>query len=94
MGLDTGIAVSVMSKQQWKTLFTESKPLRLYEGKLLRGYLGHGVHVIGQITVDVEYGSQRKEIPLLIVAGEQRHPLLGRNWLHCIKLNWAKLYLV
>ena len=83
MELDTGIAVSVMSKQQWKTLFTESKPLRPYEGKSLRGYLGHKVHIIGQFTVDVEYGSpQRKEIPLLIVAGEQRHPLLGHNWLH------------
>ena len=58
------------------------------------GYLGHEVHIIGQITVDVEYGNQRKEIPLLIVTGEQRHPLLGHNWLHRIKLNWAKLHLV
>ena len=49
------------------------------------------MQVIGQVTVDVEYGSQRKELSLLIVAGEQRPPLLGRDWLHSIKLDWAKL---
>ena len=94
MELDTGAAVSVMSEQQWKTLFTESKPLRPYEGKPLWGYSGHEVQVIGQVTVDVEYGSQRKELSLLIVAGEQRPPLLGRDWLHSIKLDWAKLHYV
>ena len=67
MELDTGVTVFVMSEQQWK-----SKPLRPYEGKPLRGYSGHEVHAIGQVTVDVEYGSQRKELPLLIVAEEQR----------------------
>ena len=36
----------------------------------------------GQVTVDVEYGSQRKELSLFIVAGEQRPPLLGHDWLH------------
>ena len=36
----------------------------------------------GQVAVDVEHGSQRKELSLLIVAGEQRPPLLGRDWLH------------
>ena len=36
----------------------------------------------GQVTVDVEYGSQTKELSLLIVAGEQRPPLLGHYWLY------------
>ena len=89
MELDTGAAVSVMSEQQWKTSFTESKPLRPYGGKPLWGYSGHEVQVIGQITV-----GQRKELPFLIVAGEQRPPLLGHNWLHSIRLDWAKLHLV
>ena len=34
--LDTGAAISVMSEQQWKTLFTEDKPLRPYEGNHYR----------------------------------------------------------
>ena len=37
MELDTGAAVSIILEQQWKILFTESKPLRPYEGKSLRG---------------------------------------------------------
>ena len=46
MELDTGATVSVMSEQHWKTLFTESKPLRQYEGKPLWGYSGYKVQVM------------------------------------------------
>ena len=46
MELDTGATVSVMSEQQWRTLFTESKPLRQYKGKRLRGYSGYEVQVM------------------------------------------------
>ena len=35
MELDTGAAVLVMSEQQWKETFTESKPLEPYTGKPL-----------------------------------------------------------
>ena len=38
------------------------------------GYSGHEVQVIGQITVDVENGSQKKGLSLFIVTGEQRPP--------------------
>ena len=57
-----------------------------------RGYSGHKVQVIGQITVDVEYGSQKYELSLFIVTRKQRPPLLGCNWLHSIKLDWAELH--
>ena len=92
MELDTGAAVSVMSEQQWKATFAESKPLNPYKGKPLHGYSGHEVQVIGQVEVDVEYGNQRKKLPLLIVAGQQRPPLFGRDWLHNIRLDWMKLH--
>ena len=42
---------------------------QVIRGKLLWGYSGHKVQVIRQVTVDVEYGSQKKELLLLIVAG-------------------------
>ena len=55
-------------------------------------YSGHEVQVIGQITVDVENGSQKKRLSLFIVTGEQRPPLLEHDWLHTIKLVWAEVY--
>ena len=71
-----------MSELQWKTLFIESTLLSVYEGKPLWGYSGHDVQVIGQITVDVEFGRQKKKLSLCIVAGEQRPSLLVYDWLH------------
>jgi len=41
--LDTGAAVSVMSEQQLKATFAESKLLNPYKGKPLHGYSGHEV---------------------------------------------------
>ena len=49
MELDTGATISVMSEQQWKTLFTESKPLSQYEGKPLQGYSGYEVQVMDKL---------------------------------------------
>ena len=42
--------------------------------------------------VNVEYGSQKTELPLLIVRGQQRPPLLGRDWLHSIQIDWKETY--
>lgn len=89
--LDTGAAVSVMSEQQWNETFTEKKPLKLYTGKPLHGYSSHEVQVVGQVMVNVEYGNQRRELPLLIVTGQQRPPLFGCDWLHSIQIDWTEV---
>ena len=81
-----------MSEQQWKETFTETKPLEPYTGKPLHGYSGHEVQVMGQVMVNVEYGNQRRELPLLIVIGQQRPPLFGRDWLHSIQIEWTKVH--
>ena len=92
MELDTGAAVSVMSEKQWEAVFGETKSLYPYEGRPLQGYSGHELQVIGQATVDVEYAQQTKQLPLLIVAGDQRPALFGRDWMQSIQLDWAKLH--
>ena len=92
MKLDTGATVSVMSEQQWKETFTKNKPLKPYIGKPLHGYSGQEVQMVGQLMVNVEYGSQKTELPLFIVRGQQRPPLLGRDWLHSIQIDWTEIY--
>ena len=92
MELDTGAAVSVMSHQQWSRMFGNTGTLEIYQGKPLQGYAGHEVQVIGQVEVNVEYGHQKKQLPLILVAGNERPPLFGRNWMQGIQLDWAKLH--
>ena len=79
MELDTGAAVSVMSDQQWKRMFEDTRALEPYRGKPLQGYAGHEVQVIGQVQVDITYGHQRKLLSLLIVARKERPPLFGHD---------------
>ena len=80
MELDTGAAVSVISDQHWK-MFGKTVVLEPYKRKQLQGYSEHEVKVVGQAQVDVGYGHQRHQPTLLLVAGNQRPPLFGRNWL-------------
>lgn len=92
MELDTGAAVSVMSEHQWNSLFGETKTLEPYEGRPLQGYSGQELIVIGQAKMNVEYAQQQKHLPLLIVAGDQKPALFGRNWMQGIQLDWARLH--
>ena len=68
--------------------------LEPYKGKPLQGYSGHEVQVMGQRVVEVEYGHQKRQLPLLIVGGNQKPALFGRNWLQSIQLDWAELHQV
>ena len=91
MELDTGAAVSVISEQEWNHLFP-STPLEQYVGAPLRGYSGQQLEVNGQKEVEVQYGSQTMKLPLVVMGGHKRPPLLGRDWLHSLKLDWAQLH--
>ena len=56
----------------------------------VKTYTGESLDVIGSIVVDVEYESQRESLQLHIVAGAEP-TLLGRDWLHKLKLNWPAI---
>jgi len=73
-------------------MFGKTKSLHPYEGRPLQGYSGHELQVIGQAIVDVEYAQQTKQLSLIIVAGDQKPALFGRDWMLSIQLDWAKLH--
>ena len=50
-------------------------------------YAAESVQVMGALLVQVTYGTQRKDLSLVIVQ-EGRPALLGRDWLGHIKLDW------
>ena len=54
----------------------------------LRSYSGHLIPVFGETTVHVKYGqSQDLDLPIIVTKG-RGVPLMGRDWLSKIKLNW------
>lgn len=57
----------------------------------LETYLREPIAVVGSSVVKVEYEEQTTNLPLIVV--RKAGPiLLGRNWLHAIKLNWGKIH--
>ena len=48
--------------------------------------------VVGQADVTVEYERQQVQLPLLIVEGEHKPALFGREWLAAVKLDWTRLH--
>ena len=87
MEIDTGSAVSLLSEQQWCSLFPKIK-LQQYTGKPLRSYTGDAIEVKGETTAEVEYNSVKYKMPLVVVSGSYRPALIGRDWLAHIRLDW------
>ena len=90
MELDTGAAVSVISTETKAKMFPQ---IQLKDCTLLlTTYSGERLKVAGQISVEVKYGRQMKQLPLYVVIGNGPS-LMGRDWLQQIRLNWQSLKL-
>ena len=88
MEVDTGAEVSVISH---KTLQNSFPQLALDESHmLLKSYMGEAIPVAGETQVNVQYGAQSVQLPLVIIAGE-RQSLMGRNWLQTLRLDWKSI---
>ncbi|KAG0434501.1 hypothetical protein HPB47_019069 [Ixodes persulcatus] len=87
MELDTGAAVSIISKRQFQSLFprAELSPASL----ILRTYTGERVKPKGVATVDVEYRDFKGKLPLHVL-GEDGPPLIGRDWSTSSSLTWDR----
>ena len=91
MHVYTGETVSLVSKAFYK----ERSP-RVPLGNIdieLKAYAGHKIPVCGQINVSVLYQEQTGVFPLVVVDSDGP-PLLGRNWLNKIKLDWHEIFAV
>ncbi|XP_077536029.1 uncharacterized protein LOC144148355 [Haemaphysalis longicornis] len=89
MELDTGAAVSVMSTTQFRQLFPSAvlEPTRVK----LRTYTGALVQPQGVSLVNVQHGDYSASLPLYVV-DHKEPPLLGREWLHAVQLEWTKIW--
>ena len=59
----------------------------------LKAYNGVQIPVYGEVWLPVVYDQQKRVLPLIVVDGDGP-PLLGRNWLKELQLNWHNIFLV
>ena len=90
MEVDTGASISVMSESTFRKTWKGSGPKLQSSNVRVKTYTGESLDVLGSIVVDVEYEGQRESLQLHIVAGAEP-TLLGRDWLHKLKLNWPAI---
>ena len=88
MEVDTGASFSVVSKNTYEKFFS-SRTLQRSTVKL-KTYTGETLPVFGQITANVQYRNQDLNL-LLIIAGNDGPSLLGRNWIHLLRLDWSSV---
>ena len=86
--IDTGAAVSIISQATYQKLFSEvplnAAPLHL------KTYTGEHIKVVGEMITQAQYGSQVKELGLIVVQGEGPS-LFGYNWLERFQLDWKTI---
>ena len=84
--LDTGVAaVSLLPCTIYQKQFKHI-PLKMTMARL-KTYSGEPLSLRGQILVRVKKGRTEVQLPLLVVES-QGPPLMGRNWLYKVPINW------
>ena len=91
MEVDTGVAVSIISKEQLDNILPGTK-LRSSTVRL-KTYTGEFMEVLEETDVNVDHNCQQ-ECPPLIVVSEPGPTLLGCNWLRKIVLDWKTMFAV
>ena len=91
MELDTGAAYTIISERTRKSFFSK---LKVRPSSIrLKTYTDEAINVLGQLHVHVKYNDQQSPLVLLVVEGDGP-PLLGRNWLRYIRLDWKRIHAV
>ena len=85
MELDTGAAVSLLPFSMYQEKFRHI-PLQKASTRL-RTYTGEKISPRGEVVVKVQKNGEYARLPLIVVDG-RGPPLLGRNWLASISVNW------
>ena len=90
--LDTGAALTVMTEKDFHAATDGTVPLQPCQ-KQLQTYTGESVPVAGECDISVGYRGQQRQPTLIVVKGGGP-PLLGRNWLEHIKLDWQDIFTI
>ena len=87
--IDTGCGVSIVPMSVYK-LFSDRVTLKDCNMRL-NTYTGEVIKPSGKCDVHVTYQGHHHKLSLIVVDTTQTIPLLGKNWLNIIQLDWASL---
>ena len=85
MLVDTGSPVSILTADCLPGLKLRRSELRL------KSFTGQAVPVRGEATVDVECNGQRRRLDAVVSDQPGHQPILGRDWLREIRLDWQSV---
>ena len=88
--VDTGASLSIINLHDYQKFLADSTPL-MPSSKQPHTYTGHQVKVSGECLVTVSY-QQQQISAILTVVENGGPPLLGRDWLHQLGLDWLSLF--
>ena len=91
MQLDTGSAKSLIPE----SIYQEHLIHRTVNKSdvMLRTYNHEPIPHIGVVTLDVKYDDQTAQLSAFVGKGDKT-PLIGRDWLKVLKLNWTNIFTV
>ena len=84
-------SLSLISEATYRNLWQSNPPQLQPTEKVLSTYSGESLEVLGSLSVFVEYGEQKSQLELLVIAGSGPS-LLGHDCLLAIKLDWSYLH--
>ena len=94
MEIDTGAALSLISKTTYSQLWPEGRAPTLEKSPIrLRNYTGEELKQVGKAVVKVCVENHEEVLDLLVVEGSGPS-LLGRDWLSKMQLNWKEIHKV
>lgn len=89
--VDSGAPVAIISKKDYEKYFGKFNMNELHTSDIgLVSYTKNDIGVYGYVYVDVSSKGNDYKLPLYIVKSD-RHPLLGREWLLKLPLDWNKV---
>ena len=87
--IDTGASLSIINLHDYQKFLADSTTL-MPSAKQLHTYTGHQDKVSGECSVTVSY-QQQQISAILTVVENGSPPLLGRDWLRQLRLDWSSL---
>ncbi|XP_065199099.1 uncharacterized protein K02A2.6-like [Sycon ciliatum] len=87
--VDTGSMYTLVPQDVWEQHWTH---VALRECSVrLKTYNGSVLPIVGEADVDVRYSAQNVRARVIVVR-EGSHPLLGRDWLSQLRLDWQSMF--
>ena len=93
MEVDTGASLSVINEQVLEDIKKVDSKLVLQKTNVIfKSYSGEPITPLGKIKVCVQYDNQMEYLELYVIKGRNKTNLMGRDWLHRIRINWQEIF--